>query len=129
MRVSLSIGSSLLIRTLRSSPTNSSGWVLSPLALRRRRLEMHDVLFDADTSTRRALILALGTFTAEDVSRGERETTTSKLLDLYRNDPDSGIHGAAQWALRQWKKQDEDQGRRRRAEAARGTRTAALVCQ
>ena len=25
------------------------------------------------------------------------------LLDLYRNDPDSGIHGATLWALRQWK--------------------------
>jgi eukaryotic-like serine/threonine-protein kinase len=26
-----------------------------------------------------------------------------KLLDLYRNDPDAGIHGAAEWALRKWK--------------------------
>ncbi len=28
-----------------------------------------------------------------------------KLLDLYRNDPDSGIHGAAGWTLRQWGQQ------------------------
>ena len=26
-----------------------------------------------------------------------------KLLDLYRNDPDAGIHGAAAWTVRQWK--------------------------
>jgi eukaryotic-like serine/threonine-protein kinase len=30
-----------------------------------------------------------------------------KLLDLYRNDPDSGIHGAAEWTLRQWKQQEK----------------------
>jgi eukaryotic-like serine/threonine-protein kinase len=69
-------------------------------------LEMQDVLFDAETSTRRALILALGTFPAENVPRVERDRLTTKLLDLYRNDPDSGIHGAARWALRQWKQQE-----------------------
>ncbi len=31
----------------------------------------------------------------------------SKLLDLYRNDPDGGIHGAAEWALRQWTQQEK----------------------
>ena len=31
---------------------------------------------------------------------------SAKLLDLYRNDPDSGIHGAAAWTLRQWKQQE-----------------------
>ena len=30
-----------------------------------------------------------------------------KLLDLYRNDPDSGIHGAAEWTLRRWKEQEK----------------------
>ena len=30
-----------------------------------------------------------------------------KLLDLYRNDPDSGIHGAAEWALRKWGQQEK----------------------
>ena len=28
-----------------------------------------------------------------------------KLLDLYRNDPDAGIHGAAAWTLRKWGQQ------------------------
>ena len=32
---------------------------------------------------------------------------TVKLLDLYRNDPDAGIHGAAEWTLRQWKQQEK----------------------
>jgi formylglycine-generating enzyme required for sulfatase activity len=30
-----------------------------------------------------------------------------KLLDLYRNDPDAGIHGAAQWTLRRWGQRDK----------------------
>ena len=33
---------------------------------------------------------------------GEREPLIAKLLDLYVHDPDSGIHGAAEWTLRQW---------------------------
>ncbi|MFI5458654.1 MAG: hypothetical protein ACHRXM_24755 [Isosphaerales bacterium] len=27
------------------------------------------------------------------------------LLDAYTNDPDAGIHGAAEWTLRQWNEQ------------------------
>jgi formylglycine-generating enzyme required for sulfatase activity len=38
----------------------------------------------------------------EGLSPGEREPLIGKLLDLFRNDPDSGIHGAAEWTLRQW---------------------------
>jgi len=68
---------------------------------------MDIVLFQPETSQRRALILALGTYGTEGLSTGERETLTAKLLDLYRNDPDSGIHGAAEWALRQWKQQEK----------------------
>jgi formylglycine-generating enzyme required for sulfatase activity len=53
------------------------------------------------------LILALGTYGTEGVSTGDREPLTDKLLDLYRNDPDAGIHGAAAWTVRQWKQQDK----------------------
>ena len=41
------------------------------------------------------------------LSPGEREPLIGKLLDLYRNDPDAGIHGAAEWTLRQWKQQEK----------------------
>jgi len=54
---------------------------------------------------RRALIQALGTNAAEGLSPGERELLTVKLLGLYRDDPDAGIHGAAEWTLRRWKQQ------------------------
>ena len=79
--------------------------------------------------SRRALILALGTYGAETFSPGEREPLIAKLLDLYRNDPDAGIHGAAEWALRQWKQQTTARGRRCRAEPAQGPGRAALVRQ
>ena len=66
---------------------------------------MDAILFHSETSQRRALILALGTYGTEGLSTGKREPLTGKLLDLYRNDPDAGIHGAAEWTLRQWGQQ------------------------
>jgi hypothetical protein len=66
---------------------------------------MDAILYDPETSMRRALILALGTFGSEGLSPDERAPLVDKLLDLYRNDPDAGIHGAAAWTLRQWTQQ------------------------
>ena len=73
---------------------------------------MDAMLFHPETSQRRALILALGTYGTEGLSPGEREPLISKLLDLYRNDPDSGhprgggmdaaAVGAAGEAQRSW---------------------------
>jgi formylglycine-generating enzyme required for sulfatase activity/tetratricopeptide (TPR) repeat protein len=85
------------------------------------------ILFHPETSMRRALILALGTYAADRFSPDEKERLTRRLLQLYRDDPDSGIHGAAGWALRQWqqgeglkgvdgelkKLNDKDRGERR----------------
>ena len=65
------------------------------------------ILFHPETSQRRVLILALGTYGTEGLSPGERESLIDRLLDLYRNDPDAGIHGAAEWTLRQWKQQEK----------------------
>jgi eukaryotic-like serine/threonine-protein kinase len=73
-------------------------------ALRNQSTE--DLLFHPETSQRRALILALGTYGAEKLAVGAREMMIRKLLDLYRDDPDSGIHGAAEWTLRQWSQQE-----------------------
>ncbi len=50
---------------------------------------MDAILFHPETSQRRALILALGTYGTEGLSSGEREPLIGKLLDLYRNDPDA----------------------------------------
>jgi eukaryotic-like serine/threonine-protein kinase len=63
---------------------------------------MDAVLFHPETSQRRALIQALGTYGTEGFSPGERALLVGKLLDLYRNDADAGIHGASEWTLRKW---------------------------
>src|SRR5208337_1606480 len=68
---------------------------------------MDGILFHPETSMRRALILALGTYGREGLSSGEREPLIGKLLDFYRNDSDAGIHGAVEWTLRQWKQQEK----------------------
>jgi formylglycine-generating enzyme required for sulfatase activity len=65
-------------------------------------VEMDGILFHPETSIRRALILALGSFGTEGLSPGEREPLFARLLDLYRQDPDAGIHGSAGWTLRKW---------------------------
>ena len=61
---------------------------------------------EPDVSIRRALILSLGEFGEQALVAGERTSLTEKLRDSYRNDPDPGLHAAAEWLLRQWK-QDE----------------------
>jgi hypothetical protein len=64
------------------------------------------ILFDRETSIRRALILALGTYGPDALSPGAREPWIARLLDRFENDPDAGIHGALEWTLRQWKQHE-----------------------
>jgi serine/threonine protein kinase/formylglycine-generating enzyme required for sulfatase activity/tetratricopeptide (TPR) repeat protein len=68
---------------------------------------MEAILFHPETSRRRALILALGTYGAQGLSEGERGPLAARLLDVYRDDPDAGVHGAAAWTLRQWGMKDK----------------------
>ena len=56
---------------------------------------------EADVSSRRALILCLGEFDTTQFPVAARQPLIAKLLDLYRNNPDPGLHGAAEWLLRQ----------------------------
>ena len=68
----------------------------------------NDYIFDRLTSKRRALILALAGFTEEAINsdpRG-RDAILETLEELYRNDPDAGIHSAAELTLRRWGCQD-----------------------
>ena len=61
---------------------------------------------EPDVSIRRALILSLGEFGEQALTAGERASLLETLRELYRSDPDPGLHTAAEWLLRQWK-QDE----------------------
>ena len=68
---------------------------------------MDAILFHRETSERRALILALGRYNLDELSPDKREPLVEHLREMYRNDPDAGIHGAAEWTLRQWKQQEK----------------------
>ena len=58
---------------------------------------------EKDASTRQALILALGEFDVEKFASQQRQEFVAKLSGLYRHDPDSGVHSAAAWTLKQYK--------------------------
>ena len=78
---------SYLIRDLGSSGI-SSDVIIKRLAV------------ESDTSARRALILSLGGFTSDQIPPAKRKILVTRLLTLYRDDPDSGVHSAVDWLLR-----------------------------
>ena len=72
-----------------------------------RQQAMDAILFHPETSMRRALILVLGQFGEERLSAEDRKPLIDNLLAIYQNDPDAGIHGAAEWTLRKWGQQEK----------------------
>ena len=61
---------------------------------------------ETDVSIRRALLLSLGEFGPQALAMAERDLLIEKLRELYRTDPDPGLHAAAEWLLRQWQQDD-----------------------
>lgn len=59
------------------------------------------LVVETNVSIRRALILALGGFPANQLPE-----LGPILLELYEHDPDAGIHAASRWALRHWNRAD-----------------------
>jgi formylglycine-generating enzyme required for sulfatase activity len=57
---------------------------------------------ERDVSIRRALVLMLGEFSKSQLATLPREPLLEKLLSIYQNEPDAGLHGAVEWLLRQW---------------------------
>ncbi len=57
---------------------------------------------EKEVSIRRALLLALGEFRLPAHEQGR---LVPMVLRLYREDADAGLHGAAEWLLRQWKQE------------------------
>jgi formylglycine-generating enzyme required for sulfatase activity len=79
--------------------------LLSPLGTDPQAL-LHRLEEERDGSTRRALILCLGEYKPENegssAGAGWRQSLAGKLLQTFRDDPDPGIHAAAEWLLRRW---------------------------
>jgi formylglycine-generating enzyme required for sulfatase activity len=57
---------------------------------------------EPDLTIRRALVLALGQFTAAQLAPTARGPLVEKLLAIFENEPDAGLHGAAELVLRKW---------------------------
>jgi formylglycine-generating enzyme required for sulfatase activity len=55
---------------------------------------------EPDLSIRRALLLSLGEFGPDQFPAAEREPHFATVLGWYREHPDPGLHGAAEWLLR-----------------------------
>jgi formylglycine-generating enzyme required for sulfatase activity len=62
---------------------------------------------EQDKSIRRALLLSLGEYGLDQLPPAERQNLLPRMMDLYRNDPDPGIHGAAQWLMKQWRAEEK----------------------
>lgn len=59
---------------------------------------------ESDITIKRALLLCLGEFKLSDA---EKQPLIETLLTVYRNDPDAGLHAAAEWLLMQWQQGDK----------------------
>jgi hypothetical protein len=57
---------------------------------------------EEEVSVKRAVLLSLGQFGPDRLSQDQRLNLLPRLLKLYGDDPDPGIHGAAEWLMRQW---------------------------
>ena len=55
---------------------------------------------------RYGLLLSLGEFALAQVPEARRDALIKRLAVWYRDDPSSGVHGAAGWLLRQWGQAD-----------------------
>jgi hypothetical protein len=66
-----------------------------------KRLEV-----EKDVSIRRALLLSLGEFGPTQLTLAERKRLLPKVVALYQDDADAGLHAAAEWLLRHWGQQE-----------------------
>jgi formylglycine-generating enzyme required for sulfatase activity len=61
---------------------------------------LRQLLREQDTFVRQALLLSLGEYPADRIPVRARQELLARGLDLFRDDPDPGIHSAASWLLR-----------------------------
>jgi serine/threonine protein kinase/formylglycine-generating enzyme required for sulfatase activity len=62
---------------------------------------------EKEVSVKRAILLSLGEFGLDRLGKADRQNLMPTLLRLYRDNPDPGIHGAAEWLLRLWEMEDK----------------------
>ncbi len=60
---------------------------------------------ETDVTVRRALILSLGEYDEKQWPAAVRQTMLEKLQGIYRAEADPGLHAAAEWLVRIWRKE------------------------
>lgn len=60
----------------------------------------------ADTPLRAALVRSLGGISFKQIPLEHRDPLTTTITQLYQQDPDGGVHSAAEWALKSWDLKD-----------------------
>jgi formylglycine-generating enzyme required for sulfatase activity len=97
-----------LWRGLRQSSDNSvRSYLIHMLNRLDSRIVIRQLRRENDASVRRALILALGSYTEDQISLDERRKLTALLLRWYEVDNDAGVHSAIDWLLRHARKGDK----------------------
>jgi formylglycine-generating enzyme required for sulfatase activity len=61
---------------------------------------------EKDFSIRQGLLLALGEYSPDQRAEVVRGSLVDWIVAAYRDDPDPGVHAAAEWLLRRWKLAD-----------------------
>ncbi len=64
-------------------------------AFRQLRLEQ-------EPTVRQAIVLGLGGYPENQLPVARRESLVPDFVEIYRRDPDPGVHSAVEWLLRQW---------------------------
>jgi formylglycine-generating enzyme required for sulfatase activity len=57
---------------------------------------------EPDVSIRRALLLSLGEYATQQLSGDDRRRLSGVAWEMYRDNPDTGVHAAVEWLLRRW---------------------------
>jgi formylglycine-generating enzyme required for sulfatase activity len=57
---------------------------------------------EKDPSVRQGLLLALGEYPMDQRAEVVRGSLVERVVAVYRDDPDPGVHSAAEWLLRRW---------------------------
>jgi len=82
---------------------------------------------EQDLSARRGLLLALGTFPLDALSKSDRKSAANWITDLFFTDGDPGTHAAAEWVLRRWHHEEVVHQAQRRWASARAKTVPAPV--
>jgi eukaryotic-like serine/threonine-protein kinase len=75
--------------------------LISPLGCEPQTI-IHRLDTEPEVAIRRALVLILGQFTETQLPQAGRRQLIEKLLVVYHDEPNAGLHGTVEWLLRKW---------------------------